>query len=68
MVFVYKPIKQISVQYSTSENYETAVKVMKNFYEFKKKKDVYVLSNVKDYSETSLPVEVAMNKNNIRRV
>lgn len=66
MVFVYKPIKQISVQYSTSENYETAVKVMKNFYEFKK--DVYVLSNVKDYSETSLPVEVAMNKNNIRRV
>lgn len=66
MVFVYKPIKQISVQYSASENYETAVKVMKNFYEFKK--DVYVLSNVKDYSETSLPVEVAMNKNNIRRV
>lgn len=66
MVFVYKPIKQISVQYSTSENCETAVKVMKNFYEFKK--DVYVLSNVKDYSETSLPVEVAMNKNNIRRV
>lgn len=65
MVFVYKPIKQISVQYSTSENYETAVKVMKNFYAFK---NVYVLSNVKDYSETSLPVEVAMNENNIRRV
>ena len=36
---------------------------MKNYCEFKK--DVYVLSNVKDYSETSLPVEVAMNKNDI---
>ena len=38
------------------------MKGMKDFHVFKK--DVYVANNIKDYySETSPPVEVAMNKN-----